>query len=370
MKKILYIITHLEMGGAQKHLLSLLRNLNRDDFRIYLYAGPRGFLRDEFERIPGINIVYDRFLIREINPFFDIVCFLKMFIFMRRIKFDIVHTHSPKASVLGRGAAFLAGIKNIVYTVHGWPFHHFMPKGLFYLLVLIEKVAATITKTIIVVSRYDLFLANKYRIVPRGGIKLIHYGIQIEKYQALVSLRKNEIFFPLIITVGSLKRQKGLFDFIEAAKLIRQTFPRSRFLIIGGGPQRKKLMRRIKKEGLNNRIVLPGWLKDLRPLYRYASLFLLTSLWEGLPLSLMEAVFCGIPAVVTDTGGIKDIAQGISSICIVGKGDVSGLAESAINILKNYPYFSKIAKRASRDIDSHYWSEERQQQEMEALYVR
>ena len=62
MKKILYIITHLEMGGAQKHLLSLLRNLNRDDFCIYLYAGPRGFLRDEFERIPGINIVYDRLI--------------------------------------------------------------------------------------------------------------------------------------------------------------------------------------------------------------------------------------------------------------------------------------------------------------------
>lgn len=368
MKKILYIITHLEMGGAQKHLLSLIRDLDRTKFDISLYYGESGALEEEFRNISGVKVVKDRFLIREINPFFDMISWSRMFFFMLKAKFDIVHTHSPKASVLGRWAAFFAGVNNVIYTVHGWPFHINMPKLLFLLFVFIEKASAKITKIIIVVSRHDLLQAQKYRIAPPSKIHLIHYGIPVERYRRLSLLRKTEMFFPLIIAVSSLKKQKGLFDFIDVSKIILRYFPASRFLIIGDGPLRRHILKRIKSAGMYNRIVITGWLKDLRPLYQQASLFMLTSYWEGLPLALIEALFCGIPAVVTDTGGVNDVVKTNCGTYIVAPGDKKSLANKAIYILRNYTHFSKIAKENSLALNSSYWSEERQQREIEFLY--
>ena len=125
-KKILFIITYLELGGAQKQLLYIIEGLDKSKYEVYLYAGGRGYLKRYFLSLSSVDVKLDFFLIREINPFFAAAAFLKLLFFIRKHKFDIVHTHSPKASLLGRWAAYFAGVRNIIYTVHGWPFHKFM----------------------------------------------------------------------------------------------------------------------------------------------------------------------------------------------------------------------------------------------------
>ena len=155
-KKILFVITHLELGGAQKQLLSLVRNLDKEKYSLSLYAGKRGYLINEFLNTSGLKVTLSVSLVREINPFLDILEFCKLLFFIRKNRFDIVHVHCPKASILGRWAAHFAGLKNIIYTAHGWPFHKFMHPFLYKFYLFLEKLTAKITKKIIVVSKADL----------------------------------------------------------------------------------------------------------------------------------------------------------------------------------------------------------------------
>ena len=122
-KKILFIITHLELGGAQKQLLSLIENLDRDKYSLYLCAGDDGYFKSKFKAVAFLKVYFVPELVRRISPLNDLIVFLKLYFFIRKNGFDIVHTHSPKASILGRWAAYLSGVKGIIYTAHGWPFH-------------------------------------------------------------------------------------------------------------------------------------------------------------------------------------------------------------------------------------------------------
>ena len=179
-KKILFIITHLELGGAQKQLLSLINNLDRDKYSLYLCAGNNGYLKKKFTNSHFLKVSFIAELVRRISPFNDFAAFFKLYFFIRRNRFDIVHTHSPKASILGRWAAYFAGVRNIVYTVHGWPFHDFQNPLIRCAYIFLEKLTAFITKKIIVVSSSGLREGINKKVSFAGKFVIIHYGLDIK----------------------------------------------------------------------------------------------------------------------------------------------------------------------------------------------
>jgi len=369
MKKILFIITHLELGGAQKQLLSFVKKLDRKKYSIYLCAGDRGYLKNEFMSFSPLETNLIAELIRGINPFYDFIAFIKLYFYIRKNKFDIVHTHSPKASILGRWAAYLAGVKNIIYTVHGWPFHRFMNPLLYWLYVFLEKITAGITKKIIVVSSEGLSEGIK-RVLPFSDkFAIIHYGVNIKWVDSIFLKRKSNFSFDnSIVNISCLKPQKGLVYFLEAARVILNKRTDVKFSIVGEGPLRKSIDREITKGKLTKHVSLDGWISDLSGVFSRASILVITSLWEGLPLAVIEAVTSGVPVVATDTGGILDILNNHNNGVIIKCKDVKTTADAVLAILDNYSQWSKKALDAREKLNLIYWSDERMVSQTEKIY--
>lgn len=368
-KKILFIITYLELGGAQKQLFSIIQALDKNKYDIYLYAGDNGYLKKDFLELPDIKVKLEPFLVREINLLFDITVFLKLIFFIRKNKFDIVHTHSPKASILGRWAAYLAGVKNIIYTVHGWPFHEFINPVIYFSFWLLEKLTAKITTRILVVSKADFNTGVRRKIAPKDKFVLIHYGIDIDKFRGIHLKRKNILSSPVsIVNVSCLKPQKGLIYFLQAAKLILNKRKDLKFFLIGDGHLKRKIHKTIERYGLENNVFLNGWVNDVSSILSKADILVLASLWEGLPVSVIEAVAAGIPVVVTDTGGVRDILENYKNGIIIKSRNKKRLYEAVNSILNNYSAWVCQIEDYRKSIDLSYWSKERMVLETESLY--
>jgi len=367
-KKILFVITYLELGGAQKQLLSIIKNLDSNKYSLYLFTGDRGYLRGEFLKLSFLNIKSAKELVRNVNPLYDFIAFFKLYFYIKRNKFDIVHTHSPKASILGRWAAYLAGTRNIVYTVHGWPFHRFMNPLIYYFYLFLERITAKITKKIIVVSKADLETGMRKVVASRSKFILIHYGVDVKKFDE--AFREREKLKPanLIVTIACLKPQKGLCYFLKMAEAFLKERPDLNFLIIGDGPLRKKITRRIKLTGLKGRVILQGWVDDAAVLIKKSLLFISTSLWEGLPLAVIEAVISGVPVVIANTGGVLDIAENNKQGKIVEPANTFEIKNACRDILENYEEWSRIIRQSRQGLNLSYWSSERMLKETDNIY--
>lgn len=366
-KKILFIITYLEMGGAQTQLLRLVKNLDQRKYEVYICAGRQGYLAGDFSQVEGLTLYFVPHLVRCIHPLYDFMAFFELYRYIRRHTFDIVHVHCPKASMLGRWAAYAAGVRNIVYTVHGWPFHAYMNPLARFLYKFLERLTARITKKIIVVSQYDRDRGVAGFIAPPNMFSLVHYGIDVIEFQKTRGEHAVSRF-PAVITVSSFKPQKGMCYFLAAVKNILKVYPDSRFIVIGDGPGRRRFEDAVRKNKISRSVSVTGWQRDISVFFHQASLFILTSLWEGLPVSLIEAVIAGIPVVVTDTGGVRDIVvQGQQGI-IVPRADVSALEAACIEMLRDYESWRTIVSSRRKGIDSDCWSVARMVGKVSLIY--
>ncbi len=368
-KRILFVITHLELGGAQKQLLSIIKGLDSQRYSVYLCAGSCGYLKKEFSKVPFLHIKFIPQLVRNISPLSDLITFLKLYFYIRKNKFDIVHTHSPKASILGRWAAHLAGVKNVVYTVHGWPFHRFMNPLLYCLYIFLEKITVSITKKIIVVSYADLRKGIKKIISSPDKFAIIHYGVDINWVESVFLKRKSN--FPpanLVTNISCLKPQKGLIYFLEAVRLILDKRTDIKFSIVGDGPLRKSISRQISKRELTEHVSLGGWIGDVSGLFSRTSVLVITSLWEGLPLAVIEAVMSGVPAVVTDTEGVSDILDNYNNGIIFKCKDAKAIADAVLTVLDGYGQWSEKVIAAREKLNLTYWSDERMVSQTERIY--
>ncbi len=357
-KKILFVITHLALGGAQKHLLGLMKSLDPKEYCLHLITSRGGYMEKEFSQITGLTVYGVPQLQRALNPIRDCIAFAKIFRYIKKHRFDIVHTHSPKASLLSRWAAYAAGVKTIFYTVHGWPFHRWMNCVGYTCYLFLEKLSAPVTTRIITVSRADFKTGLTKKIAAPPKLTLIHCGVDVDFCNTVFSQRTQEKFSsPVIITVASLKKQKGLFLFIAMAKEVIQSFPETTFYIIGEGPLRGKITRKIKKCHLERNVFLTGWQDDLSFFYRIASVVVLTSRWEGLPLALIEAVLCGIPVLITDTGGVHDIVRNNEQGKIISLKDTGHIGKECTDMLRDLAQWNIMVEENRKNIRSDDFSE-------------
>ena len=341
MRKInlLYVITKLELGGAQKQLLSLISSLDKERFNIFLFTSRQGLLMDEALAMSNLKIKSSLFLHRPINPFKDLFALLQMRSFIKANKIEIVHTHSSKAGILGRLAARLSGVKIILHTVHGWSFHNYQPKLERYLFVLLERFCARFTDKLIVVSNFDKQTGLKNRIGSEEKYRLINYGINYADFTVNGQDVKKEFGInkdeQLIGTVSCFKPQKAVGDFIQAAALVAESLPRAKFILVGDGILRSKIARQVKKLNLQDKFIFAGWRNDVNKILSALDIFALSSLWEGLPIAALEALACGLAVVATNTGGIQEVIKEGKNGFLVSRRDSSGLSEKIIMLLRD-----------------------------------
>ena len=355
---LLYVITKLELGGAQRQLLSLISNLDKKKYNIFLFTAQEGLLIQEASSIAGLILKKSKFLERLINPLKDVLALIELYGFIKKNRIQIVHTHSSKAGILGRLAAKFAKTPIIIHTVHGWSFNDYQPVNINYFYVFLEKICATFTSKIIVVSRFDQDRGLENLIGRKDQYVLIRYGLDTRAFKESGKRNAARKFLGLsdadlvVGMVACFKPQKAPLDFIELASLIKRDFPDTKFVLVGDGGLRKRIATRIKQLNLEGQVILTGWHNDIALILSGLDVFVLTSLWEGLPIVVLEAMAAGVALVATDTGGIGEVVINGKTGYLVAPHDLLSMQNRLGELLSRAQKRNEFVRQARETLDS------------------
>ncbi len=366
--KVIHPITRLIVGGAQQNTIDTCTYLSREMYDTEIIVGPQtgpeGELLSEAGR-RGVRLHVIHELVREISPARDAAALMKMVSYFRAQKPRIVHTHSSKAGILGRWAARIAGVPVIVHTVHGWGYHEYQPAHIRLLYQYLERITARITDKMIVVSDCNAEKGLSDAIGSRDLYTTIHSSIDIdafspEKYDP-VRIRRSFGFSahaPVIGMVGRLSSQKNPADFVRAAALVKQKKPEAAFLFVGDGPLRSGIERQITQCGLEGSVVLAGLRDDVPALLACMDVFILTSLWEGLPRVIVQAMAAGVPVVANGVDGVREIIRNGTNGFMVDPGDTASMADRVISLLECPDLRASVTRQAHATVRQEFslWS--------------
>jgi glycosyltransferase involved in cell wall biosynthesis len=355
---LLYIITKLELGGAQKQLLSLISHLDKERYNLFLFTAYEGLLIPDFSALLGLKIKRSKFIERSINFFNDSIALFEIYYYIKKNNIDIVHTHSSKAGILGRIAAKIANVKIIIHTVHGWSFNDYQCFSRRQLFIWLERLTARFTQQLIVVSRYDKQKGLSYRIGNEKKYSIINYSINYEEFKIQDKDIRNELGInsgDLVIgMVSCFKPQKSPQDFIKLAYLIHQKLPNIKFILVGDGVLRKNIERLIRNHHLQSEVILTGWRVDIPRILSALDVFLLTSRWEGLPITVLEAMASAKPVIVTNTGGVSEVINEGETGFLVPPGNLEEMLKKATILLSSEELREKIGQNARASLGSNF----------------
>ena len=337
-KNIAIVITRLDLGGAQKVALELAAGLDKKKFNVHLICGPGGMLDDEAKGIKNINLVFMQELIHPIHPIIDLIAYIMLIKYFEKNQIDIVHTHSSKAGLLGRLAAVSAKNKPAVFhTVHGFPFHEYQNLAAHFMYVMLERFAGQFTKKFIAVGADVVEYGIKNGVGFADKYAVIRAAVDIGSFKKAKADRKKYLgglgLNPGIFTVGmigNLKKQKNPLGFIETARLAIKKDGSLQFIFAGDGPLKENAQELIARYKLEDKVKLLGWIKEPEKFLKCIDLFLLTSLWEGLPCTLVQAAAANVPALASNIGGNREFVNLASSGALFPPGDYAAAAEEVL----------------------------------------
>jgi len=354
--KILRIIARLNIGGPAIHTILLTSSLNNSQFDSFLACGvlsPGEGDMSYYAQEKGVSIYPILALKRELNFFDDIKAFGQIYALIAKMKPDIIHTHTAKAGSLGRMAALAYNLCpwhkkiKIVHTFHGHVLSGYFNRFQSFLFILVERFLSFFTDTIITVSESVKADLVKLGIGLGHKIKVIPLGFELEKFLALpIKTSGNSYNVGIVGRLVAIKNQRLFLE--AAAKIGADKKLDIWFKVIGDGEDRIDLEKYAVKLGIG-KIEFLGWEKDLPNLYSRLDLVVLTSLNEGTPVSLIEAMAASKAVVSTEVGGVSDLmgdklnlsrpGTGEFKICergiLVKSGDIKGLASAISFILIN-----------------------------------
>lgn len=377
MDTVCHVITKLELGGAQEVAIYAASHLSAARFRALLVTGPGGLLAEEAKTHSNIDVVEIPSLRRQIRPLDDVRALLSLVRLFLRIRPRIVHTHSSKAGILGRWAAWLARVPIIVHTIHGYGITPAQSSWLRGVLINLEWLTGRVTTHWIAVAQADIEQGIRWRLFQRDQVSLIRPGIDPglfvrarasvdrARLRNTLGIRPDEL---LVGTVACLKPQKAPQDFVAVAAKVCQATPRARFVLVGDGEERPAVEARIAASGLEHRLQLLGWRRDIPTLLQAFDAFVLTSHWEGLPRVLIEARLAGLPVVATRAGGAEEAVIEGRQGWLLQPGDVEGIAARLCAVLGDEDLRQRLRQQPI-DLPREFDIREMARQ-YEQLYVR
>ncbi len=374
-KNVLHIITNLELGGAQKNALYIIDHLDEHKYNKHFISAPRGLLQDQARQIKNVRFQFLPFLKRRISPINDLISTGMLIRYMRRNNIAIVHTHSSKAGILGRWAAKIAGVPVIIHTIHGWSFNKYMSRFTRAGYIFLERITSRITTKLIAVAENDIKKGIDKGIGDARRYLLVRCGIELDIVKSdSASMRIKESLgvdkaSALIGMIACLKPQKNPLDFIRAAAIIMGKHPKARFILVGDGILRSRIERLIEKEKLTGKVLLLGWRRDIHQLIPIFDVIVLTSLWEGLPIALLEAMAQAKPIVAYDVGGIKEILSNGVNGYLVRAGDVNGLTEKINSLLREKNLSTDMGKKGRASLERGQFTAQHMIAQIETLYA-
>jgi glycosyltransferase involved in cell wall biosynthesis len=380
LKRILFIITQSEMGGAQRFLFNLLVRIN-SRYEVMVATGSDG--NNELnDKLAGLDIktVEITNLRRNIEPIKDLKAFLEIKKLIQSYRPDTLFLLSTKAGFIGSLSALYSKEKylKVIYRIGGWTFNDPWPSWKKKLWVILEKFSARWKDVIIVNNKHDLDQANGLGIRPKQLV-LIHNGIDPYRLEFLprddarlslfekASKLSGRIFQTNIIigTLANLYPTKGIKVLIETAEYFKSN-ENVVFMVIGDGPERKNLEELIKQKGLEKKIFLMGQMKDGFKLLPAFDIFVLPSVKEGFPFSILEAMAAKLPVIATHVGAVPEIIDNGKNGFIVEPCNPAALAGKIKELIANDHLFKEFSIQGHQTLLFNF-SEDKMVKEIEML---
>jgi glycosyltransferase involved in cell wall biosynthesis len=346
--RILRVIARLNVGGPAIHVSLLTEKLGAPDFESRLVCGtidPGEGDMAYYAAQHGVEPVVIPELGRSLHPLRDLKTLWKVYRLIREFKPQVVHTHTAKAGFIGRLAARLAGVPVVIHTFHGHVFTGYFSPAKTRFFILLEQFAALLSDTIITLTeglRADL--ADRFHITRRSHITVLPLGLDLQPFAA--QARHAGDFrrawgipaeAPLIGIVGRVVIVKNHALFVEAAARLRQQVPNAHFVVVGDGDLRAEVEAQVQALGLRSAFTFTGWQRDLAPIYADLDALVISSLNEGTPVSIIEALATGCPVVGTAVGGLPDLLDGGRLGRLVPSGDAEALAQAIAETVQTPP---------------------------------
>lgn len=350
--RMLQLVTLSEWGGAQ-HIIYLLGKHFKQEYDITIACAPGGPLIER-ARAEGLRVVEISSLCRNPHLWKDLCAFRQIYRLMRSARFDIVHTHSTKAGLLGRLAARLAGVPVILFTAHGWAFTEGRKYWVRWLLAQIERLSSFASNKLICVSEHDRRTALKFSVASAEKLVTIYNGLAEIAPDHLVDrghLRRElgiEESARVLTMVGRLAPQKDPIALVEACWTLSWRVPRWHLLIVGDGPLRAQTEQAIRARGLQGQITLLGERNDVPRILAASDIFVLPSRWEGLPLTIIEAMLAELPVVATRVGGVAELVEDAITGLLVPPNDPQALKRALAQLLEEAEVRKRMGEEGRR----------------------
>lgn len=367
--RIIYVITLPDLGGAQTHLLEVACAMQKSGHDVQIVAGKYGWLTEQLA-IKGIEISVIDELVREISLKKDWVTVYKIRNIIKKWQPDIVHCHSSKAGIVGRIAASIEGVPSI-FTAHGWAFTEGIPLFKRVLYSLIERVMLNFTVYVLCVSKYDKALAEKWFLSKSPKLLAVHNGIE-DVGKPLISDFGHDKFerHLNLIMVGRFAVPKEQMQLIKAVEKINKEYPNSVFLtLVGDGELFEGAEQYVNTHGLKNVISLLGERIDINELLVQNDVFCLISNYEGLPISIIEAMRAGLPVIASDVGGNNELVKDGLNGFLVERGNSEQLVERISFLLEHKEILRELGQK-SREFYLKEFSAEQMMKRISAVYAR
>src|SRR4051794_17685775 len=332
--KILYVITRSERGGAQIHLLDLLKNLP-SGCRPMLATEESGYLVDEARHL-GVPVHHIRHLHQPISPVNDLLALREIASLIKAECPDLVHAHTSKAGLLGRLAGWLTGTPT-VFTAHTWSFADGISPLQRRVSIPLERFAGRIGGKVITVSRANEEAAARHAITHRANLITIWNGIPDTDLRAEPGLAE----VPKIVMIARFAAQKDQLSLVQALSGIDKPW---RLVFVGHGPKRAEVEAEAQRLRLSDRIDFLGDRGDIAHVLASSDLFVLSTKWEGLPLSILEAMRAGLPVITSDVGGCSEAVEHGTTGFLTPPSDVSQLRVKIETVLSSKPLLKSMGE--------------------------
>lgn len=338
---VFHLITRLIDGGAEAVLMEIVTELDGYEFTV---GHGTSYQESRIETLANTGVKTVEFpFIRHYNPVTAFPAVVSLARHLKREEYDIVHTHSTEAGIIGRFAAALAGVPNVVHTVHGIPFADDRNALLNQFVTLCERSAAKYTDRIL--TNADI-MAQEY--LERGigepeQYRTVRAGVDLQPFRSASPATDLPGEPPRVTMIGRLAAGKGfdvLLDAVEAVETEKFSV-----CLVGDGPLRDELARSIDERGLQDTVSLLGYRDDVPAILAASDVFVLPSFREGTPRSITEAMASGLPVVATDIAGIPEQVRDGESGYLVPTGDPGALAERLEQLLADAQMRAQMGNR-------------------------
>ncbi len=327
-KKILFVITKSNWGGAQKYVYDLATSLPKNLYDIAVVFGGKGQLADKLSAA-GVHTITVSSLQRDVTVLGDAQSLFQLLSIFKKEKPDIVHVNSSKVGGLGAFAARALSVPCIIFTCHGWPFNEDRSLVSLAAIKFFSWLTVVLSHKTICVSERDLADGRNMALVGHK-MMLVHNGVRVPEFKDVargrgymtelahakgVEIAPDDI---LIGAMGELHKNKGYEYLIEAFTELTMDYDKPmKLIIMGEGEERAHLTDLIKKFRVEKQVALVGFVKDSPTYLKAFDAFVLSSIKEGLPYVVIEAGFAGLPVVATNVGGVREIVTDMHSGILV-----------------------------------------------------